>query len=226
MNFCEILLSKILRRSRDSLFDYIIGYDHIKKLFRLSLNSDSVTHILLVGPPASAKTMFLTSLMNRSKNSYFADGSSSTKAGMNDYLFANKPRYLLIDEIDKTCPKDQVFLINLMETGIVSETKYGKTRSAQMKTSIFATSNNINKMSAALQSRFFIVKLEPYTREQFCDITKQLLSRGKKEGEVASVIAEAVWNTSQDIRDCVKIGAIAKSTEDISFVLDTFVKPK
>ena len=62
---------------------------------------------------------------------------------MIDYLFANGPRYLLVDEIDKMAPKDQLLLLNLMETGIVSETKYGKTRSAHITTSVFATSNNI-----------------------------------------------------------------------------------
>ena len=85
------------------------------------------------------------------------------------------PRYLLIDEIDKTSTKDQGFLLSLMETGIVSETKYGKTRSTQMKTTVFATSNNIKKISTALQSRFFIVELEGYTYEQFCEITNVLL---------------------------------------------------
>jgi ATP-dependent protease Clp ATPase subunit len=65
----------------------------------MALDSDSVVHILLVGPPASAKTMFLTSLMHHLKSSYFADGANSTKAGMIDYLFENRPRYLLIDEI-------------------------------------------------------------------------------------------------------------------------------
>jgi hypothetical protein len=44
-----------------------------------------------------------------------------------------------------------------METGIVSETKYSKTRSPQMKTSVFATSNpyllakNINNLFAAAE---------------------------------------------------------------------------
>lgn len=61
------------------------------------------------------------------------------------YLFENRPRYLLCDEIGKMAPKDQAILLNLMETGIVSETKYGKTRSAQIKTSVFATCNNIKK---------------------------------------------------------------------------------
>ena len=35
----------------------------LKRLFRMALGSDSAIHILLVGPPASAKSMFLTALM-------------------------------------------------------------------------------------------------------------------------------------------------------------------
>jgi holliday junction DNA helicase RuvB len=142
------LFSKLISTQNCALFEEIIGYDHIKRLFRMALDSESAVHILLEGPPASAKTMFLTSLMHQLRNSYFADGGSSSKAGMMDYLLTNKPRYLLVDEIDKMSSKYQVFLLNLMETGIVSETKYGKTRSAQMKTSVFATSNNIKKLSA------------------------------------------------------------------------------
>jgi holliday junction DNA helicase RuvB len=160
MKFCQMMFSRIVKSRHDSLFEDIVGYDHIKKLFRMALDSDSAIHILLVGPPASAKTMFLTSLMRQLKNSYFADGTNSTKAGMIDYLFENRPRYLLLDEIDKTAPKDQAFLLNLMETGIVCETKYGKTRSAQVKTSVFATSNDARKLSRPLQSRFFIVELD------------------------------------------------------------------
>jgi Holliday junction resolvasome RuvABC ATP-dependent DNA helicase subunit len=98
-----------------------------------------------------------------------------------------------------------------METGIVSETKYGKTRSAQIKTSVFATSNNIKKLSSPLQSRFFIVKLEPYNYEQFLEITNELLLHHKVEGDVASMIANAVWNKSRDMRDCIRIGKLAKS---------------
>jgi hypothetical protein len=54
---------------------------------------------------------------------------------------------LLVDEIDKMSPCP---LLNLMERGIVAETKYGKTRSAQIMTSVFATSNNIKNMSVPL----------------------------------------------------------------------------
>src|SRR5438552_9666627 len=114
------LFSKLISTTQSSApFDEIVGYDHIKRFFRMALRSDSAIHILLVGPPASAKTLFLTSLMHHLKNSYFADGANSTKAGMIDFLLENRPKYLFLDEIDKMSSKDQAFLLNLMETGIL-----------------------------------------------------------------------------------------------------------
>jgi len=133
-----------LRKPQDNgLFEDIVEYDHTKRL--------------------SAKTMFLTSLLEHLKDSYFVDGGNATKAGIIDYLFENRPQYLLIDEIDKLAPKDQTFLLNLMETRTISETKYGKTIQAEIKTSVFVTGNDPNKLSGALLSRFFVVDLEPYT---------------------------------------------------------------
>jgi holliday junction DNA helicase RuvB len=41
---------------------------------------------LLVGPPASAKSLFMEQLM-KLEGSYFSPGSQSTKAGMIDVLF-------------------------------------------------------------------------------------------------------------------------------------------
>jgi primase-polymerase (primpol)-like protein len=62
------------------------------------------------------------------------------------------------------------------------------------------------------------------TFEQFCEISKQLLSGNKIDRTVANVIANTVWNKSQDIRDGVRIDAMAKSIEDVEFIVDTFVK--
>jgi holliday junction DNA helicase RuvB len=197
MKFCNVF-SKLINTQSEPFFEEIIGYDHVKRLFRMALDSDSAIHILLIGPPASAKTMFLTSLMQL-KNSYFSDGANSTKADMIDYLLTNRPHYLLVDEIDKMVSKDQVFLLNLMETGMISEAKYGKTGMAQIKTSVFGTSNKIKNLSAPLQSRFFIVELEPYTYKQFLEITRQLLSKRKIEREVANLIASAVWTRLTNI---------------------------
>ena len=60
--------------TKDDFFEYIIGYNDIKKFLRMSINTEEPIHILLIGPPASAKTMFIKSMMMRLNNSYFTDG--------------------------------------------------------------------------------------------------------------------------------------------------------
>ena len=52
----------------------------------------SITHA------ASAKTLFLQCL-TKLKDSHFIDCSNATKSGVVDYLFDNKPKYLLLDEL-------------------------------------------------------------------------------------------------------------------------------
>ena len=121
----EALFHRSVRRD-DRLFENIYGYDDVKRLFRMALEASSNCSILLTGPPASAKTLFLQSLM-KLKDSHFIDCSNATKSGVVDYVFDKKPKYLLLDELDKLSRKDQTFLLNLMETGIVTETKYNKT---------------------------------------------------------------------------------------------------
>ena len=44
---------------KDRIFEDVVGYDDIKKVFRMALKADEPIHVLLVGPPASAKTIFL-----------------------------------------------------------------------------------------------------------------------------------------------------------------------
>jgi Holliday junction DNA helicase RuvB len=215
----------VLSPEKNDRFEEVIGYHDIKRLFGMAISADEPVHILLVGPPASAKTVFMKSLM-KLPSSYFTDGTNSTKAGMIDYIFEHKPKYILIDEIDKMQNKDQAFLLNLMETGIVSETKYQKTRNAQAKTWIFATSNDTSNLIPALRSRFFTMKLEPYTYQQFCEITQRLLGPSGIGPEIARATANAVWHgiRSGNIRDCIRIARMAKSIEDINFVVHTYLK--
>src|SRR6266540_6058905 len=200
MNICK-LFSKITESKTSPLFKDIIGYNEVKRLFSMALESNEQVSILLSGPPASAKTMFLESL-SKLKSSYFVDGASTTKSGLIDCLFLKNPKYLLIDEIDKMSTKDQAMLLNLMETGIVSETKHNKTRTANMKTSVFATSNNVSHIITPLQSRFFVVELPSYTYEQFCQISVHILTKDHKVStDVAKNISDKVWANSRNIRD-------------------------
>jgi Holliday junction DNA helicase RuvB len=204
------------------LFEDIVGYNDIKQIFKMSLESDKPVHILLVGPPASAKTLFMLECM-KLERSFFTLGSHSTKAGMIDYLFENRPRYLLIDEIEHMPYKDQTILLSLMETGILSETKSQKTRNTQLKTWVFATCNNKERLLTPILSRFMIFHLKPYNRSKFIEISNKILVNNGTNHDIANTISESVWNKlkSRDIRDSVKIAKLAKTKEDILMITKT-----
>jgi holliday junction DNA helicase RuvB len=206
----------------EQLFDSIVGYDDVKKLFEMSLSSDKPVHILLVGPPASAKTLFMLECM-KLERSYFTLGSHSTKSGMIDYLFEKRPRYLIVDEIEHMPMKDQTALLSLMETGIVAETKFQKTRNTQLKTWVFATSNGTDRMLTPLLSRFVVLHFKQYSFGSFQQVCTHILGREGVSPEVAGAIADAVWTKlkSKDIRDCIKIGRLAKTREDVEWIAQT-----
>ena len=206
----------------EQLFENIIGYNDVKRLFNLSFSSEKPVHILLVGPPASAKTLFMLSCM-KLERSYFTLGSHSTKSGMLDYLFHNRPRYLIIDEIEHMPIRDQTALLSLMETGIITETKFRRTRNTQLKTWVFATSNSTDRMLMPLLSRFMVIHFKQYKYESFREVAVHLLSREGIPPEIAVATAEGVWSKmkSKDIRDCIKIGHLAKSKDDVNWIIGT-----
>jgi Holliday junction DNA helicase RuvB len=207
------------------LFNNIIGYEDIKKLFFLSFESQKPIHILLVGPPASAKTLFMLGCMKLDR-SYFTLGTHSTKSGMVDYLFEKRPRYLVIDEIEHMPIKDQTVLLSLMETGIIAETKHMKTRNTQLKTWVFATSNDTNHMLTPLLSRFMVLHFKQYNFENFQDISIHMLSQEGIVSDIAAEVASQVWHKmkSKDIRDCIKIAHLAKSKHDVNWIVETIQK--
>jgi Holliday junction DNA helicase RuvB len=204
------------------LFDNIVGYNDVKKLFNLSLSSERPVHILLVGPPASAKTLFMLECI-KLERSYFMLGSQSTKSGMIDYLFEKRPRYMIVDEIEHMPMKDQTALLSLMETGIVAETKFQRTRNTQLKTWVFATSNSTEQMLTPLLSRFMVLHFKQYKYENFLEIAVHMLSHQGISKEIATPVAEAVLTKmkSKDIRDCIKIGHLAKTEDDVNWIVET-----
>jgi len=206
----------------EPLFDSVVGYDDVKRLFSMSIESDKPVHILLVGPPASAKTLFMLECI-KLERSYFTLGSLSTKSGMIDYLFEKRPRYLIVDEIEHMPMRDQTALLSLMETGIVSETKYQRTRNTQLKTWVFATSNGTERMLTPLLSRFVVLHFKPYSFGSFREVCGHILSKDGVPVEVSDAIADAVWTKlkSKDIRDCIKLGRLAKNAADVQWIADT-----
>jgi Holliday junction DNA helicase RuvB len=197
-------------KKTDRLFDPVIGFDDIKEIFQLSISADKPVHILLVGPPASAKSLFMSCLI-KLERSYYAVGSSSTKSGIFDYLFEHRPRYFIIDEIEKMSKRDQANLLGLMESGLLSELKHRQQRMTQLKTWVFASANNADKLLPPLLTRFTVIPFKPYTREEFIEITITVLNRDENiEKDVGKVIAESVFDKSNaNVRECIRIARLA-----------------
>jgi Holliday junction DNA helicase RuvB len=212
---------------RQDLFDDIYGFDDVKDLFKMAIQAERPVHLLLCGPPASAKSLFMRAL-TRLERSYYAIGSSSTKSGIFDYLFEQRPRYFVVDEIEKMNKKDQTSLLNLMESGILSELKHKQRRTTQLKTWVFASCNSTDKLLPPLITRFRVIQFKPYTEEEFMEIVVNVLDR--EEGvdrEVALIIADGVFNRlkSSNIRECVRIARLAKNDcVQVNRIVDTFVK--
>jgi Holliday junction DNA helicase RuvB len=196
------------------LFSTVSGYEDIKAFLKRVLKADRF-HVLLVGPPASAKTVFLLELA-RLPGSFYCLGSATTKAGIAEILYEQRPEILLADEIDKFENKDLAILLSLAETGIVRETKVSKQREVRLNTNIFAAANSSRGMPGELLPRFRVLYLPPYTREEFIDASqKVLIEREKVAPELASYIAEKTWEVSRDVREAVRIGKLCHSRGEV-----------
>ena len=217
------ILQQKLRKSRlrKEIFGQLVGHQDLKMILNSALFSKKPVHILLVGPPGTAKTMFLSDIRHRYKESYFVVGSNTTKAGFLNVLFERSPMLVLIDELEKMNRNDQNCLLHLMETGIISETKVSKTRQMELHSSVFASANSCENISEPLISRFIILKIPEYTYEEFKQIA---VIRLKEEGiseKLALTIVQKVWCEfgSKDIRDVFKVGRLASNIQDAEYIV-------
>src|SRR5215510_4104251 len=120
---CQIAAGRIRIRKRRQIFDGIVGYEGIKRTFLRSLKSEEPVHVLLVGPPGHAKTLFLKCVLEifGAKKAFFTVGGNASKSGLIDVLFEMKSKYLLVDEIEHLKPEYLTTLLSLMETGILTQ---------------------------------------------------------------------------------------------------------
>jgi Holliday junction DNA helicase RuvB len=229
MNLVKQFLASVTCNSfapRRCSFENIIGYGDIKLILNKAILSRKPVHVLLVGKPGTAKTMFLTEMMRSLKNSYFIVGSNTTKAGLVNQLFEKEPKFLLIDELDKMNGNDQVSLLHLMETGIISETKVKKTRQFELESSVFASANNRERIIEPLLSRFLVLEVPEYTFEEFARIAVSRLGKEKIDIYTAAFIAKKVWHElgSRDVRNVIKVARLVDNIEDVSLVVKILKK--
>lgn len=199
----------------NDIFDFILGHDEVKSLLLRSIRSEKPVHILLVGPPACAKSMFLGELA-RLPFSRFTLGGGTSKAGLADFMLQFRPRYVIIDEIDKMALADMSILLSLMESGTVARLKKRMREIEQMKTWVFGGANRDDKIWPELKSRFFSVHLREYSEADFIQIARTvLISREKVNSDMANYIVSSLARHTRDIRETIHFGRLCQSVDDV-----------
>jgi len=80
--FGKKLTQLLHNNATKSKFEEIVGHNDIKRILTSAITSSKPVHVLLVGPPGSAKTMFLIQMLNFLNGSCFIVASNATKAGL------------------------------------------------------------------------------------------------------------------------------------------------
>jgi hypothetical protein len=68
-----------------------------------------------------------------------------------------------------------------------------------------------------------VLHFKQYSFGSFQDVCIHILGREGAPSDVAAAIADAVWRKlkSKDIRDCIKVGRLAKKKEDVEWIAQT-----
>lgn len=195
-----------------NLFEEIVGYNDLKDLIRAALTMEDPIHILLYGPPSIAKSMFLMDI-ERAVGSLALPllGSATSHAGLWDMIAERRPRYLLIDEIEKMNLQDMAGLLSLMEHKRIIRMKVGRMLDLELDCRVFAAANVVRRLPPELLSRFWKYSVTEYNSTEYVQVVKSVLVN--REGiveEYAHQIAMKLVNSTHDVRDAIRVARLSK----------------
>jgi len=195
----------------EDLFNDIIGHEGIKELLRACLLAEKPVHVLLAGPPALAKSLFLWDIEQvAGEKAVWLVGSATSKAGLWDLVAERQPQVLLIDELDKMNAADTAALLSMMEGGRLVRAKRGRNLDLKQEIRVVAACNRLDQLSPELKSRFAVRKIEAYSRSDFMTVVKGVLVRRENViPEIAEEIASKLDGKTQDVRDAVRVARLA-----------------
>src|SRR5215469_7233893 len=207
-------------------FSSISGYDDVKNIINRVLSSEENFNLLLVGAPASSKSQFLMEIMKaREGKTVYFDANNKTNRIL-QVLEEEKPEIVLLDEFDKLPRNFAEKLLGFLESGRVKVDQKNCQMDFELKgCKVFATANEINRLSKPLQSRFRKLFLPKYTEVQYLDVSEKVLP--KLSSSLARYIGANVGKNGGDIRDVISIGKLVRKSDghqEIELIMETMSK--
>ncbi len=220
----------------EDFLDVVEGYEDLKWLLKLAVLNPGI-HFIFYGPPGIGKSIILLEL-ERLPGAYYVTAGEVSKAGLLDVIYDLKPRFILIDELDKIkSPKELTFIYELASTGRVKEVKAvksGRYREIVIACNIFASANKIDHFPSEFRDRFWIIEMQQYDIEQARRITVNYLV--KREGvplSIATTIASKLVEEKKlpSVRKAVMLWKLIqpiyvekKKEEDVAKAIDRAIK--
>jgi len=223
--------------SPEEMFHLVVGYDDYKwiiwKGIKKWLKGSKPAHFLLVGDPATGKTIFVQCLEKYLPNTVYVAGETARRGGFVERIVEGYRRYgkafiLMIDEVDKLDSDAVKTLHNLME-GVLDVPVSGKQLTVRdMRVMVIATSNRPDKIPESIMSRFGEpLVFKAYDKDEFVEVSKRVLKDEGLNSRLAERIAVKLAELGvRDPRVARQVGRIVEDEEDVEKAIRILLKRK
>jgi replication-associated recombination protein RarA len=189
--------------------DLVVGHEKYKDIVKRALKTEGSLNLLFVGKPASGKSVILKAISEElGGQCMFFDGTNTTNRILTD-MEARRPKVILIDEFEKMRKNYKEMLLNFAETGRVKVAQQNRQFDFTIPNAkIFATANDIKRVTEPMESRFVVLHVPEYDEQEFIEIAHRMLAGTPLPDEMIEFIAREVFKHKADVRQILKIGKL------------------
>jgi len=141
-------------------------------------------------------------------------------------LQEERPKIILLDELDKLPRIFGEKLLGFLESGRIKVDQKNCQMDFKLEgCKVFATANEVNRMSKPLASRFRKLYLSKYSQEEFLNVCEKVLP--KLSPIIARYIGARIYGSEGDVRSVLQIGKLIKKSDgpsEVHQIIGTLLK--